>query len=102
MIKSMRKSSLYIAITGDSEDLTSSEKSRIKTLFSGLFEKSARKVSDVAESKFAEIVYEVDKPLLRDKESLEEFFSSLEVALEELKEYNPHFTHFKKDSDINA
>lgn len=99
MVKAMRDSSLHITLNGVARELNES-KSNIEKIFAELFEESAVLVSDARGDLEAEIIYEIKTPVVNDDEMTKEFFSSLEVLLDELKEFNPHFTQFRR-VDVN-
>lgn len=101
MVKAMRNSDLHIAVAGSETILDSNARKKISSAFSDVFEGSAKKVSDVIEANFVELVYEVKAPVVNDSELIQEFFESLEIVLDELAEFNPHFTQLKH-GDKNA
>ena len=101
MVKVMRNSDLHIAVAESEAVLDSKARQKIDSAFSDVFEGSAKKVSDVTEAHFVELVYEVKAPVVNDNELVQEFFESLEIVLDELAEFTPHFTQLKL-GDKNA
>lgn len=100
-MKMMRESSLYVAVAGNVTTLGDREKLDVHKVFVDIFEDTASKVSDVKQDDEVEVVYEIKTPVVTDDVMVREFYESLEVLLEELSEYDPHFTQFKR-GDINA
>ena len=86
-------SNLHIAIQGDISIFTHKNEAHIERTFKEIFETS-KKISDVSADDYREIVYSINTPLLKDDKYLDEFYSDLEILLDELKDYNPHFTQF--------
>lgn len=86
-------SNLYIAIQGSIEMFTKENEAHIYKTFKEIFETS-KKVSDVSADDYREIIHSIITPLFKNDKFFEELYSDLEILLEELKEYNPHFTQF--------
>lgn len=87
---------LHIVITGLTTEIDIKSNKRISDTFESLFGDSANKVSHIKTSENIEIIYEIRPPLFDDDESFREFYSDLEVLFEELKEFAPHFTQFRR------
>lgn len=98
VVRTMRDSSLYIAISGSVNMLDKPTKERIELVFSDIFNNSAKKVSEVEVDVDgdSEMIYEIPTPIIKDDILVKEFFEDLEVLLEELKDFKPHFTQFKR------
>ena len=96
MVKTMRDSNLYIAIEAKTEELTISRKEEVHKVFEEIFESSFEVVSDVTESDTVEVVYSIRTPIVKDDVLAKEFYENLEILLEELEEYYPHFTQFNR------
>lgn len=96
MVKAMRDSNLYIAIEAKTEELTISRKEEVHKVFEEIFESSFEVVSDVTESDTVEVVYSIRTPIVKDDVLVKEFYENLEILLEELEEYYPHFTQFNR------
>lgn len=92
----MRDSNLYIAIEAKTEELTISRKEEVHKVFEEIFESSFEVVSDVTESDTVEVVYSIRTPIVKDDVLAKEFYENLEILLEELEEYYPHFTQFNR------
>lgn len=95
MSKVMRNSSLYVALNGRDRELIASRE-KIEKVFSELFEDSAKLVSESHEEFNGEFIYEIKTPIVNDEEMTKDFFGSLEVMFEELIEYTPYFTKFRR------
>jgi len=89
-------SNLYIAIAGDKTALNKDARKKIAATFDNVFTSSAKKISDVTEDEVTELVYEIQLPLNKEDVIYRDFYSNLEVLLEELSGYCPHFTRFAK------
>lgn len=96
MVKAMRNSSLHIALSGKASDLDDKIKKKIDYTFNSLFEDSSEIVSSVEVTTEGELIYEIKTPVVNDKDITREFFENIEVLLDELTEFNPHFTQFKR------
>lgn len=103
MIKktTMRNSSLYIFISGKESELGDKAKEKMEHTFKSLFSELATKVSDERDKveQVIEIVYEIKTPIIQDESLVKEFFENLEILLDELSEFNPHFTQFRRVND---
>lgn len=95
MVKTMRNSSLYIALSGRASELEKA-KPKLEHTFSSLFEDSAKRVSEIKEEINGEFIYEIKTPIMNDENVTKEFFENLEVLLYELIDFNPHFTQFRR------
>lgn len=84
---------LHIAIQSNVEVLSSLSMLKIEHTFKDIFP-DYKKVSDVSTEEKREIVFAINTPFLNRNEDLKEFFSDLEILLDELKEYEPYFTQF--------
>lgn len=91
-----RVSSLYIVITGSLTEIDIYSYERISNTFEDLFGDSTERVSSVKTSENTELIYEIRPPIFVDDETFREFYSDLEVLLDELKEFDPHFTQFRR------
>ncbi len=96
MIKSMRESSLYIALAGPQTVLDKHGLSKVDKVFKEIFGDSSKKASVAQEEEEIEVVYEIQKPIVQDEILMKEFFENLEIILEELQEFTPHFTQLKR------
>lgn len=92
-MESIINSNLHIAIQGSIEMFTKENEAHIDRTFKEIFETS-KKVSDVSADDYREIIHSISTPLFKNDKFFEELYSDLEILLEELKEYNPHFTQF--------
>lgn len=95
MINGAQNSKLHIVITGAANEIDDKVKSKVNHIFNSLFNESAKKVSEVSESRDVELIYEVQTPVFKDEYIMKEFYENLEVLLDELKDFHPHFTQFK-------
>lgn len=86
-------SNFYISIQGSVDIFDQVSINHITKTFEEIFPKYEI-VSDVSTEDYKEVIYSINTPLLKDGEALKEFYCDLEILLEELKEYNPHFTQF--------
>lgn len=92
---SLQASNLYIAIQGESSIFNKVSVKHIEKTFLEIFELS-KKVSDVEVDNYREIVYSINTPVLQDNSLSKDFYSDLEILLCELKDYNPHFTQYRR------
>lgn len=93
----MRASSLYIAIVGTADELNDKTKEKINLAFEDIFDGKVKKISDVKEDLDNEVIYEVFTPVVNDEALTKEFFEGLEILLEELREFDPHFTQIRRN-----
>lgn len=96
MNKNIRDSSVYISISSNTATIDESVKDYIDSIFKELFNSSAHKISDISAGSDTEIVYEIMSPIIDNDSIVKEFFENMEILLEELKDYNPHFTQHKR------
>lgn len=101
MIKNMRESSLHVAVAGNLTNLDKKRRDKVESVFKDIFASSASKISEAEEENEVELVYEIKTPIIKDENLLQEFYENLEVLLEELREFTPHFTQFKR-GDLHA
>lgn len=94
----IQDSKIYIAIQGESSIFNEKAVTHIKNAFLEIFENS-EKVSDVDVDEYREMVYSINTPVLQDNSLFKDFYSDLEIILYELKEYNPHFTQYRRVDD---
>lgn len=92
-MESMINANLHIAIQGNVNIFTKENEKHINKTFKEIFETS-KKVSDVSADDYREIIYSINTPLFKNDKFFEELYSDLEILLDELKEYSPHFTQF--------
>lgn len=95
MVKHMRNASLYVALNGSMSELSKSE-DRFGKIFLELFEDKAELVSKAGEELAGELIYEIKTPVFNDEELTRDFFGSLEVLFDELIEFDPYFTQFRR------
>ena len=95
-MESITNSSIYIAINGNSTTIDRKTKEQIETTFKDIFENSAENISDIKVFDDVEIVYEVKTPIIKDNFLIKKFYKKMETLLEELKEFEPHFTQFER------
>lgn len=95
MVKHMRNSSLFVALNGSMSELSKSEKT-FEKIFLELFEDTAELVSKAGESLAGEFIYEIKTPVFNEEELTKDFFGSLEVLFDELIEFDPYFTQFRR------
>lgn len=100
MMNIMRDSSLYIAVEMNAATMTKEVKSEVDNTFKNILGESVTVVSDVKDENIVELVYRIKTPIINDGVLVDEFFENLEILLEEIQEYNPHFTQFR--GGINA
>lgn len=93
------KSSLHLAIISSTYDFNKEKEKRAQYVIDSLFPESNSIVSKVeGDGSYSniEIIYEIQKPVFSDENTSREFYENLEVLLEELKEYYPHFTQYRR------
>lgn len=95
MINGTGDSSLHVVITGPTSEIDDNVKDKINGTFNSLFNDLAKKVLEMNESEDVELIYEVQTPVFKDGYIAREFYENLEVLLDELKDFNPHFTQFR-------
>lgn len=88
-------SNVYISLVGESSIFDVRAMKEIDKTFKGLFEDINEKISDLRTEDITEIIYEIKSPIMREDGLMIEFYERLEVLLESLKDYNPHFTQIK-------
>lgn len=88
-------SNIYISFRGESSLFDDKTKDQINKTFNGLFEETSNKISDLKVNETTEIIYEIKTPIMKEENIMREFFEKLEILLESLNDYNPHFTQFK-------
>lgn len=88
-------SNVYVSLRGESSLFDEKTERQIGEIFNGLFEESSSKVSDLKVDDTTEIIYEIKTPIMKEENIMREFFEKLEILLESLSDYNPHFTQFK-------
>lgn len=88
-------SKLYISFRGDSSLFDDITKKEIEKTFKCLFKETSSKLSDLKSDEITEIIYEIKTPIIKEETLMREFFEKLEVLLESLSDYNPHFTQLK-------
>lgn len=98
MLGNMRSSSVFISIRDTVVNLDERASGKIEEVFYELFSeedsKGYKRVSDTTVAEVREIIYEILTPVLKDDGLNVDFYENLEVLLEELSEYNAHFTQF--------
>ena len=88
-------SNVYISLVGESSIFDVKAIEAIDKTFNGLFENTNEKISELKADDVTEIIYEVKYPVMREEGLMREFYEGLEVLLESLEDYNPHFTQVK-------
>ena len=88
-------SNVYISLVGESSIFDVRAMKEIDKTFNGLFENTNEKISELKADDVTEIIYEIKSPIMREEGLMIEFYERLEVLLESLKDYNPHFTQIK-------
>ena len=86
---------VYISLVGESSIFDVRAIEEIDKTFNGLFENTNEKISELKADDVTEIIYEVKYPVMREEGLMREFYEGLEVLLESLEDYNPHFTQVK-------
>jgi len=61
-----------------------------------IFENSFRKLSDIQVDSESEIIYEIMVPAINDENLIMSFLKKTERLLEELNDFNPHFTQYER------
>lgn len=89
-------SNLYIYVGGDSGFIDNNTKKEIEDAFEEIFETSFVKVSDIRMSGKVEMVYEIKAPIIKNEGLNREFYRKLEMLLEKLSDFNPHFTQYER------
>lgn len=89
-------SNLYIYVGGDSSFIDNNTKKEIEDAFEEIFETSFVKVSDIRMSGKVEMVYEIKAPIIKNEGLTREFYRKLEMLLEKLSDFNPHFTQYER------
>ena len=90
------ESNMYIAISGNDTDLDEKNIKHVDKVFNEILEGQCNVVSDIQHKDVIEIVYEIKIPMISDNGIIREFYESLEILLDELSEFEPHFTQFEK------
>ena len=86
---------VYISLVGESSIFDVRAIDEIDKTFNGLFENANEKISELKADDVTEIIYEIKSPVMREEGLMIEFYEGLEVLLEALEDYNPHFTQVK-------
>ena len=86
---------VYISLVGESSIFDVKAIEEIDKTFNGLFENANEKISELKADDVTEIIYEVKSPIMREEGLMIDFYEGLEVLLESLKDYNPHFIQVK-------
>lgn len=86
---------VYISLVGESSIFDVKAIETIDKTFNGLFENTNEKISELKADDVTEIIYEVKYPVMREEGLMREFYEGLEVLLESLEDYNPHFIQAK-------
>lgn len=92
----IKNSSFYIAIGGDSNIFDKDTKNKIYNTFERIFENSFNKISDIHIGSESEMIYEIKTPVINDENLTVDFLKKTEKVLEELSEFNPHFTQYER------
>lgn len=95
----MRESSLYISIGGESNIFNEEVKDYIDFIFKENFGKSSKKKTEANSDNIIEIVYEICLPIVSEDYQTKVFFEKLENVFEDLGEYHPHFTQYKRGGE---
>lgn len=86
---------VYISLVGESSIFDVRAIEEIDKTFNGLFENTNEKISELKADDVTEIIYEIKSPVMREEGLMIEFYEGLEVLLEALEDYNPHFIQVK-------
>ena len=68
----------------------------IDNTFKEIFENSFRKLADIQVDSESEIIYEIMVPAINDENLIMSFLKKTERLLEELNDFNPHFTQYER------
>lgn len=93
------KSSLHLAIISNTYEFTKDKEKRVNYVMESLFpeqNKVVSRVSGKSSDSNIELIYEIQRPVFNEETATKEFYENLEILLEELREYNPHFTQYRR------
>lgn len=97
MSKTKNDSSLHLVIVSKSSEFRKEEEDRVNKAFKELFENNYEEVSRaIDDEQEIEIIYSIQMPVFEEEAANREFYENLEVLLEELRDYSPHFTQFRR------
>lgn len=92
----IKDSNLYISIGGDSNMFDTKARKEIDNTFEKIFENSFKKLSDIQVDSESEMIYEIMVPAINDENLIMSFLKKTERLLEELNDFNPHFTQYER------
>lgn len=92
----IKNSNLYISIGGNSNMFDTKARKEIDNTFKEIFKNSFRKLSDIQVDSESEIIYEIMVPAINDENLIMSFLKKTERLLEELDDFNPHFTQYER------
>lgn len=89
-------SNLHLVLSSNSEDLCEVEERKVDYLLKDLFGQTFTKMARIDNSaEDVEIIYSIQKPVFTEHSIMKTFYFDLEILLEELREFNPHFTQLR-------
>jgi hypothetical protein len=94
MINKIQSAELYIAIVGRESELGKEQEREIDDVFNSTFANYDKIYTNNDHE--VEIIYKIPVPIMQNDKINENFFKNLSKILTELREYNPHFTQYKR------